>query len=417
MEFVTLGRWGDLRPGVNVLTVTNEAERLQLISQFEEVFAASDMADSPAVKISGASLVLDANLRRTLRDNLAGVSPIVSTRSGKKQAVHPAAISIESAVEVMKALSDFRSSPKEPSVEVFRRMHTLQTEAADQDTSQDKVSSVDLAAARRDIAALRKWIEQLNDGFDRIDAAQVIVTTHEAAAYKKFAGPTAFNRLLDAQGVRDEIVVEVGFESYEVYVAEKLTVMSDAVARLDASQRQLQTLESTGLDRREVSGRPESAEMDFLSAHVNFEERYGNDPNKSPAEQNRSRTVVRTGIRKKLALFLDSLGVTGTGEVEAVAQQFLDSMRVGSSLLPSEMKAAIAMRLASLDRIPAFGSVPCVLDDVFVGWEPSEAHEMFAHLVDLSKAGQQVLYVCTREEALRVSPLTQLFERSAALAR
>jgi hypothetical protein len=417
MDFVSVGRWGDLRPGLNVLSVASETQRDQLIRDFESVFAPSATGiESPIVTIAGSNISLDSGLRRTLFEHLSGVSPIVASRAASRS-VQPAAISVESVLAVLRALSEPSTSPKEPTVEVFRRIATLEDELAQQAQSPEAVTRVDLATARRDVAALRRWIEQLSEGFSRIDEAQSVVQSHEAAAYKKFAGPTAFNRLLDAQGVRDAIVQEVGFESFEVYQSEKGAVMSDASQRLSAGQRAVAELEAHGLEKRDRSFRPATAELDFLSAHVHFEERYGVDPTKSLAEHARNRTVVRQGFRHQLALFLDSQGIGGSGEVEASAQRYLDANRSqGESVAAGRMELMIKGRIEALAKIPAFAPVPCVLDDVFAGWVASAAHDTFTQLIDTAKNGHQILYVCTREEAMRVSPLAPLFERQQALS-
>jgi hypothetical protein len=415
MDFVSVGRWGDLRPGLNVLSVGSELDRADLVRTFESIFTPSATGfESPSVTIAGSAIALDSGLRRTLHEHLSGVSPVVSARSASRS-VQPSAVSVESALAVLRALSEPQGSPKEPTVEVFRRMSALQDES--NQASAEATTRVDLASARRDVAALKRWIEQLGEGFSRIDEAHVVVQGHEAAAYKKFAGPTAFNRLLDAQGVRDAIVNEVGFENFEVYQAEKGTVMSDASQRLLSTQRVLSELEAQGLDRRDRSFRPATAEMDFLSAHVHFEERYGVDPTKSLAEHARNRTVVRQGFRHQLALFLDSLGLGGSGEVEASAQRYLDANQLqGESVAAGRMELMIKGRIEALAKIPAFAPVPCVLDDVFAGWVASAAHDTFTQLIDTAKNGHQILYVCTREEATRVSPLAPLFERQQALS-
>jgi hypothetical protein len=416
MEFVSIGRWGDLRPGVNVLAVNSDLERADLVRMFESVFGGSPAIpfEAPVATISGSTISLDSGLRRTMFEHLSGISPIVSARSSTR-AVQPAAVSVESALAVIRSLSEPSASPREATVEVFRRMSALEDEASQNSHTADHSTRGDLASARRDVAALKRWIEELAEGFQRIEQAQVVVVSHEAAAYKKFAGPSAFNRLLDAQAARDTIVSGVGFESYEVYLSEKGTVLSDAAHRLEAHQRQLNELEAQGVDRRERSFRPVTAEMDFLAAHVHFEERYGADPTKSLAEQLRSRTVIRQGFRHQLALFLDSIGAGGHGEVEAVAQRYLDSSKhQGEAVAASRMELMIKGRIEALNKVTAFAPVPCVLDDVFSGWAPPMAHEVFSQLLETAKAGNQIIYLCTREEAARISPLTQLFERSPA---
>jgi hypothetical protein len=417
MEFVSVGAWADLRPGLNVLSVVTDSDRSELVRSFESIFSTGAAnVDAPAVTIAGAQLVLDQGLRRTLFENLGGVSPIVTARTASRS-LHPSAVSIESALQVIRALSDPHSSPREAPVEVFRRMTALQEENAHIANATENSTKGDLASARRDVAALRRWIEELADGFRRIDEAQVAAKALEAAAYKKFAGPTAFNKLLDAQAARDEIVTAVGFESYEVYMAEKGAVMSDASKRLDSHQRMLNELESVGLDKRERTFRPSTAEMEFLAAHVNFEERYGNDPGRSLAEQSRTRTVLRQGFRHQLALFLDSLGIGGNGEVDVVAEKFLESQRIqGETMAASRMELLIKGRIEALTKVTAFAPVPCILDDVFSGWPEAAAHQTFSQLIETAKGGHQILYVCTRAEAARVSPLVQLFQRAQHVA-
>ncbi len=417
MEFVSVGAWADLRPGLNVLSVETDSERSGLTRSFESIFSASNPnIDAPLVTVAGASLVLDHGLRRTLFENLGGVSPIVAGRTPSRS-LHPSAVSIESALLVIRALSDPHASPKEAPVEVFRRMAALQEEKSQIENAAENSTKGDLASTRRDVTLLRKWIEDLADGFRRIDEAQANAKALEAAAYKKFAGPTAFNKLLDAQAARDEIVTAVGFESYEVYVAEKGAVMSDASSRLESQQRLLSELESVGLDKRDGKFRPTKVEMDFLYAHANFEERYGNDPTRSLAEQSRTRTVLRQGFRHQLALFLDSLGIGGSGEVEVVAEKFLDSQRTqGETMAASRMELMIKGRIEALTKVPAFAPVPCILDDVFSSWPDSAANDTFSQLIETAKNGHQILYICTRAEAARVSPLAQLFQRAQHVA-
>ncbi len=391
----------------------SDIERNDVARMFETVFAASTSLaiEAPTVTISGSTITLDEGLRRTLVENLRGVSPLVAARTNRP--AQPGSVAIESALAVIRALSDPNASPREATVEVFRRMTTLEDDAVQTNQSAEATPGGDLAAARRDVAALKKWIEQLGEGFTRIQAAQEGVVANEAAAYKKFAGPSAFNRLLDAQGARDAIVAEVGFENYDVFVAEKGAVMSDAAQRLEAHQRMLTELESKGVDRRERQFRPGTAEMDFLAAHVHFEERYGADPTKSLAEHLRTRTVIRQGFRHQLALFLDSIGAGATGEVETVAERYLDvSRHQGESITASRMELIIKARVDALTKISAFAPVPIVLDDVFSGWAASTSHDAFSQLIDTAKQGIQIIYLCAKDDVERISPLARLYERS-----
>ena len=423
MELLDVGAWRDLRPGMNVLCVADIEARTELVDAFKALTSISttDQPESVRARIAGTEFTLDADLQLALHSSLGSLSAIMNAGNcAASESAHPSEVSVRSAVELLDALSLPDGRPDPAGTAAKLRHRALITSSMAQVTGSLEGLEQQLLQAKTDLIALQQWSTGLFEGFRRIDDSSAAVAEAEEASSKKLAGPSAFNRYLDAKQARESIVRSVGFENYEVYRAEAVHVMDDADERI-TEQQTLVTLLGQNLEsQRSTASVPIQAEIEILAMHIDFDERLSKTTNSSlrdGTDSPRYRNFLRRGLRTPLSQLLLSMDIEPGEDPGETAQHWLASLggsRVGPTVRVG-VELAIETRLEALAGVPSFGPVPLLLDDPLAGLSAEDAQATFGVLIEASQRGHQLLYVCSSVEAERISPLARLFVRAPAI--
>jgi hypothetical protein len=413
VELLQLGDWRDLRPGMNVLCVSDAEQHRQLVLRLSAALGGAGPADPglTRARIAGTDLTLDVDIRSALQRGLGTVSPIIGGGAPAAAAsLDPAETAIRSALEIDNALAVPGARPRAAGPEAVQRLAMLETRATSEATGHMNVLETDVTKMERALDELVHWRDGLLRGYARIEEAIAGVAATEDDTKRRMAGPAAFNKHLDAKADRDRVIKEVGFASYDVFVSENKHVLDDAARRIAAQQSDLESARQKIYVERNKTIGPVHAEIELLSLHVRFDSRVSG----AEAESPRHRNLIRRSLRSPLSTLLRSMAIEPGEDSVVTAAHWLDSKTASATQQAGgrlSLELSMQGRIHSLAAVPSLGPVPAILDDPLSSLDGPDAQAVFGSLVDMAQRGHQMLYVCSYGEATRVSPIAHLFVR------
>jgi hypothetical protein len=397
----------DCVPGFNLIEVKGALEQNVVTQQLQAVLGGTQQSAPATIEIDGTHMTLTTDLQRALRGELGELSPVVDTPpTGGSADEHPAAVSVRAGIAILDALAHEQAELRVEDPRSLSRHRQLTSELhGGADAVVDDLER-QRAELKHDHGALDEWLAGIYRGFAQIDAAHHEMVELEAASQRRLAGPSAFNKYLDAKQHRNEVAKSVGFSDYETYVKSGPDVVANARTSMAELEASLAAIDKKIISADSGHSASDFAELDILNLYITFSERLSTVARSMGADGSeiRSRHLMVHSTRRSMATMLKGLGVAPITDERAAAEQWLASAVKAAPAGPSRLAIDLSIRgrMSSLATVPTVGPVPCVVVNAFAGLSASDAQASAAALVASTVGGHQVFYVCTASEAERL---------------
>jgi hypothetical protein len=393
--------------GLNVIEVSGALAQSVVVQQLLAVLGGTHPAGPAVIEIDGTHMALTADLQRALRAELGDVSPVVyAPKPDADSPEHPAAVSVRAGLAILDALSSEQAELVLHDPRSLARHRQLSEELhGGADAIVDDLED-QRAAVKHDHATLDEWLAGIYRGFAQIDAAHHEMVELEAASQRRMAGPSAFNRYLDAKAHRDEVAKSVGFSNYDTYVKSGPDVVANARKSLGELEASLAAIDKQIINADSGHSASDFAELDVLNLYIKFSERMSAVARSmgSDGTEVRARNLLVHSTRRSMITMLKGLGVSSITDEREAAESWLHTVTSNAPVGPSRLAVDLSIRgrMSSLAAVATVGPVPCVVVDAFAELSPSDGRASAKALQAIAESGHQVFVVCTADEARRL---------------
>jgi hypothetical protein len=402
-----LGGGRILDPRVSVIPITNGVERMTTVSMLRAALGddvGGNAAEGVTVDINRITLGLSPEVKGLIVESRRS-RPVVfdvgdlDVEKGSEEA--PELTTLRSAIALDAALATPDQTPPAISPVARRRLDQLVGLG-----SRGRSQSSEFDDAIEQLAA---WRSSLLAGYKAIEDKDAEVQAADAAASKKLAGPSAFNRFVDLRDERDSLVQQVGFADYETYRRERSNVLKAA------DERMMQLRDAA--DEASGGGIGVTAEIQILELHRGIADRLGGRNSYGiDGDTPRNRHMLRHNLSTAVSQVLASLGIAAqpTNAV-ATAQAWLDKTSGASIEARLRRTDELALHLAVLAGASDIGPMPAVVIGAGVLFSADGLREKTLDILrQVVRLDQQVIFVEPAGSATQLQHvLAELIDRVA----